>query len=513
MVEDDAVEMTATTAMTAPSEDRAHGGDHTHDGGMSARMLRALHRGATQLVALIARDGTIVDVGESVRDLLGYEREDLLGRRAFDLLTPEGRAFAEGLLARDRQRPRRGAEHAPDAQIGGEFKVYAADGSIVFFKLTRTNMLSDPDVDGVLVVGQKPGHQPVLTEALSVLAWEPEGLEAVRQMLGFLDLEMPGTRAAVRIAGAGGEWVCADERVALLCNASGPWREAVESDTFLTADLSAMDAASLAPAVARRAADLGFKSCWCMPLPNLSPRVYPRFDHAPGLPLVDPGADEREWEGRPLGCLVIWSERAAAPDAAYLATIERVGLFVEVALRRRRDRERIRRLLHHDHLTGALSRAGMQAVIAGDPSTWTQVLIDLDDFKLVNDRYGHAVGDQVLRLGAQRITGVFRSGDRIVRLGGDEFLVMVAGTRPDLVQPALERLLRAFARPFQIGSLSVSMAISVGVAFAAADAAFEVITDRADQAMYRAKRSGKNRWWAWTPDLEAVGSGPALALE
>jgi diguanylate cyclase (GGDEF)-like protein len=119
------------------------------------------------------------------------------------------------------------------------------------------------------------------------------------------------------------------------------------------------------------------------------------------------------------------------------------------------------------------------------------IYIDLDDFKLINDRLGHQTGDQYLQQAALRMTQQVRSIDMLARLGGDEFAVLVPyiRTRADVEEIAL-RLMRAFDEPFVIGSLTVPGSASVGVAIYPEDGnSKDSLLHAADAAMYQAKNA------------------------
>jgi diguanylate cyclase (GGDEF)-like protein len=139
------------------------------------------------------------------------------------------------------------------------------------------------------------------------------------------------------------------------------------------------------------------------------------------------------------------------------------------------------------------------------------LFIDLDSFKDVNDTYGHAVGDALLRSVAARLTGCLRSTDTAGRIGGDEFVVLVEGTSlSDGGAAIAERLLDALHQPYQLDELTdVALRVnaSIGVAVAGAegdgmpafrgrqsDEAGEELLRNADMALYDAKASGKDRY-------------------
>ena len=158
---------------------------------------------------------------------------------------------------------------------------------------------------------------------------------------------------------------------------------------------------------------------------------------------------------------------------------------------------------HHDHLTELPTRAKFigavdQALAAG---TMTAVLnVDLDDFKQVNDCYGHAAGDELLVQVAERMTAVTAGRGLAGRLGGDEFAVLLT----DLADPSdaeriAEQLCAALAAPVTLTVATVTVGASIGVAVADPGITVIELTRRADIAMYAAKAAGKNRIEAFPP--------------
>ena len=112
----------------------------------------------------------------------------------------------------------------------------------------------------------------------------------------------------------------------------------------------------------------------------------------------------------------------------------------------------VRLLADSDHLTGLQNRRGFEAAFArelreaSDAETWTSLaLVDIDHFKAVNDRYGHALGDEVLRVLARVLARELRGGDGVARIGGDEFCVLLSRTAPQRAAVVAERLRRAVA--------------------------------------------------------------------
>jgi diguanylate cyclase (GGDEF)-like protein/putative nucleotidyltransferase with HDIG domain len=119
------------------------------------------------------------------------------------------------------------------------------------------------------------------------------------------------------------------------------------------------------------------------------------------------------------------------------------------------------------------------------------VMVDVDYFKSVNDKHGHAVGDQVLQRIAQVLNSTAREGDVIARYGGEEFCLLLPHTDVDQAERAAERLRQAIEK-LQIGAISVTASFGV-TEIAAIDANVEALMERADNALYAAKRTGRNR--------------------
>ena len=158
----------------------------------------------------------------------------------------------------------------------------------------------------------------------------------------------------------------------------------------------------------------------------------------------------------------------------------------------RRAEERLRDLATIDPLTGVANRLLLDQRLAASVASGdvvSVVYVDLDGFKAVNDRHGHAAGDEVLRTVAARLRDEVRPGDLVARLGGDEFAVVCDGLDASGARRLSVRLLDAVRAPIAVGDVQLSVGASVGTATAppsSADAA--ALLAEADRAMYRAKR-------------------------
>jgi len=166
------------------------------------------------------------------------------------------------------------------------------------------------------------------------------------------------------------------------------------------------------------------------------------------------------------------------------------------------DNERLRQLLMVDSLTGATSRpffieeARREVERARrDRAPLSLVIFDLDEFKAINDRHGHRFGDLALATAVRRCLGELRAVDLLGRFGGEEFVALLPMASLDAAERTAERLRRAIeATPVIAGGARSSVTASFGVAqIALGEESFEMALDRADQALYEAKRAGRNR--------------------
>jgi diguanylate cyclase (GGDEF)-like protein len=190
-------------------------------------------------------------------------------------------------------------------------------------------------------------------------------------------------------------------------------------------------------------------------------------------------------------------------------TIRLMANWVAVELHRRRIEEDLRsataELLHLtrlDPLTELLNRRGMQDALdrisqrvrGGDPP-FTALLVDLDGFKQVNERYGHDAGDAVIRESARRIRNAVRPTDVVSRIGGDEFLLALPGYSVAQAQRLAERVRRAVsAEPVVTRTGPVFVTVSIGVAEVdAGSATIEEVLAAVAEALAASKRAGKNR--------------------
>jgi diguanylate cyclase (GGDEF)-like protein len=215
------------------------------------------------------------------------------------------------------------------------------------------------------------------------------------------------------------------------------------------------------------------------------------------------------WITAPLRRIVQGAERVARREAATLPVVQGPLEVRQLSIALRRLLASLTRkedalgameqLAHHDALTGLANRIGLEAHLdtalpraRRDARSLACIAIDLDRFKPVNDTYGHAAGDQLLKEVAARLRGCLRGGDLMARLGGDEFVAIVSvGPHADAeTAQVLARLRACFAAPFDLDGRSVSVGASLGAAIWPRDGSdIGEVVERADAALYRAKAS------------------------
>lgn len=199
-----------------------------------------------------------------------------------------------------------------------------------------------------------------------------------------------------------------------------------------------------------------------------------------------------------------WFLTRLAPIRDTQGALERVLLVDQDVTRRKESEEQAIRLAQHDPLTGLPTRALLdqiaQHMLAGSRRAGTLLAVlffDLDRFKSVNDQYGHAVGDQLLRAVAQRLRTAFRAEDLVARLGGDEFVVVLANVRDvDHARRMARHAIDILTPAYRLDGLELECVSSLGVSLFPRDGdSIRTLLQQADRALYQAKRSKPGGYW------------------
>jgi diguanylate cyclase (GGDEF)-like protein/PAS domain S-box-containing protein len=210
----------------------------------------------------------------------------------------------------------------------------------------------------------------------------------------------------------------------------------------------------------------------------------------------------------------IWNRRKSGEVYVEMLTISAVqdeqgqvlryvALFSDISQQKEHEKK-LERIAHFDALTGLPNRVllsdrllQVMANVRRRNRCVGVVFLDLDGFKAVNDTHGHAMGDQLLVVLAQRLSQSLREGDTLARLGGDEFVAVLQDLNaPEDSLPVLERLRTGASAPLLIDGVELQVSASLGVSFypQSEDISADQLLRQADQAMYQAKLSGKNRY-------------------
>lgn len=217
-----------------------------------------------------------------------------------------------------------------------------------------------------------------------------------------------------------------------------------------------------------------------------------------------------------------WNELRLSPVRNELGAVTHYFGFQNDVTERVEAQERLAHLAHHDTLTGLPNRSQLMAGLQREltrarrhGSRLAVLFIDLDGFKNVNDRLGHAAGDLVLTAAGARLRAVLRDSDLLGRYGGDEFVAVVTDVPADMVDQIAHRVtdavLDSFHSPLDMSEQAVVLGASIGVAFFPdhGEDADELLL-AADRAMYTAKDAGRGRAMLAAPRPPVSASGPGV---
>ena len=403
---------------------------------------------------------------EGAEHMLGYQRKDWVGRSIAEMMTPESAEIATiGLID---------LFEAPiDLEWAGapvRLKLYCADGTII---PVEAEALS-PDrsgIDGIVVQLHRAGSTQTMSDAIDAILEGHRPEKALLLLSSLIEHDIPGT-SAVLVSGWNGERFdrisghAADlafdrirpaDRIAVQ-RALNTRREVVDLFPFLD------------PATQAEARAAGMQSCWLSPV-----RVSAT--------------------AAPTAALIVWNTTVGSPGALYRSEIRRSVTLARLALQWLDQQRLLAWDASHDRLTGLTNRSEFQNQLESRDGKARAVLYcDLDDFKPVNDRFGHRVGDQVLAAVAGRLRST--AGPHLVaRLGGDEFAILVHPMRDTNhpVELAVD-ILAALRQPVSTLGFLADVGVSVGVAIDEGGiAGADHLLDEADRLLREGKALGKNQ--------------------
>ncbi len=422
----------------------------------------------------LSPDGTILDANAAALRLVGVAASDVVGRNIVEFSTAEA-ARSSGLLAF-------GTEN-PDVAMGPvKIRYRHVDGSVRHGDLWAQNLLADPDVEAIVVVITPESTAPHISAALSSVAAGgavDATLEVLAESLRASPFSAAGCWLVQDDVGrrlVGGEHISEPVQVAL--KTPGPWWRALDGGAVT----QVADVAAETDDHHRLLAAAGVSAWWLHPLP-------------------------RALTGAGRAGVVVTRRTAGVMSPNQAEQLGHIVTAAGLAFERTAMQERLSHAAFHDSLTGLANRERFFDRSGGGSHPDAALLyVDLDDFKRVNDRHGHSAGDLVLVTVADRLRGAVRPGDRITRMGGDEFVVECVGLVDELEAVGVaQRIIEALQRPVVLDDASLEIGASVGIAMCTAGASIDSLLERSDAALYAAKAAGRGRWHLAATD-DSVGA-------
>ena len=418
----------------------------------SEERFRSLARNATDLITVLEEDGTICYESPTIERILGYLPEERIGKSAFDYLHPEDKDRAKATFAEALDNP-------GQVQRPVEFRLRRKDGTWRHMETTRTNLLNDPAVKGVVANSRDITERRRAEEALRES--EERYRAVVEQSPEAIWLFDPTSKQVLETNTTfQGMFGYSDEELKEMTNYD-----------FVTHSREDIDAG------VRRIVQEGRGF--------FGERKYRRRD---GTVLdVEVSGSVIPYQGEEVVCGV-------ARDLTERKELE----------------EQLRHQAFHDSLTELpnrtlfLDRLGHALARARrEDGPVAVLLMDLNDFKVVNDSLGHDAGNKVLVEVAKRLRGCMRPGDTAGRIFGDEFAVLLeAPSGMEEASRVAERLQEGLQAPFDVDGEEVFVSPSIGIALGESpDNRPEEVLRQADLAMYEAKRRGRAEYQIYKPSM------------
>ena len=415
-------------------------------------------------VCVVDAEGRYVYVSASCEDLLGYRPEELIGRNMIELVHPDDRERTLAVAAEIMQ---------GQPQTHFENRYVRKDGAVV--DIMWSARWYRPDGLRLAVARnvsplKRAARMQSAVYAISEAAHQADDLPAlfgeVHRILGDL---LPADRFQVALYDAASETL------------SLPY--VAGEDATPSGDVALEPGSHLATVL--RTGD-------------------PLLTSAASAPTGTPAPARRNWLGAPLvassgviGALVVRTDvDGEGYDAEHRDLLHFVSTQVAAAVERKQAEDRLRFLALHDPLTRLPNRALFHDRFAvalrraqRDHEHLAVLYLDLDDFKRINDGYGHEVGDRLLCEVARNLERCVRSSDTVARLGGDEFALILVNIEPrELEGSILDRVRAALARPLEVDGAAVEVSASIGAAVYPVDGDDqESLLRRADASMYARK--------------------------
>jgi diguanylate cyclase (GGDEF)-like protein/PAS domain S-box-containing protein len=448
----------------------------------SEERFRALVDNSNEVVSLLDREGVTLYSSQSSTAILGDPVEDIVGRTPFERVHPEDRAEVQALFQT--------CLRSPGFPLVSEFRMRHRSGTWRTVEAVLVNRLDDPSVAAAVL-----NYRDITDRKRAQQKIEDLNRDLQRQVAEF------ETLLEVIPIGIG--------------IARDPACRRIEGNPYLARLMGGTPRENIsfsAPTGEVRPTSQLYRDG----LP-LAPEELPmQRAAAQGAEVVDMEMDvvrDGQKVATILGYAAPLFDEGGRPRGA-------IGASLDITERKRAE-EQIKSLAYHDVLTGLpnrrlfqdrLSVAVAQAHRSGQ--RLAVLYLDLDRFKPVNDSFGHAAGDRLIQVVAERLRTCVREGDTVARLGGDEFTLLLPGVSQVVdVARVAEKVLDTLRSPFQIDGREIFATASIGISLYPEDGQdVETLVKNADAAMYRAKQQGRDNYQLYAPALNATAL-ERLALE
>ncbi|HWJ97322.1 MAG TPA: diguanylate cyclase [Acidimicrobiales bacterium] len=420
------------------------------------------------VVAVVSADGEIVWINESMSEVTGYTVDDLVGTSMLDHLDLEWNPLSLESISY--------ALDHPGMRLPTMLRFHTKHGPPVVMEVTANNQIANPQICGLVAHLRPSDERQLLDLILESFASGDDLASTISRVHDVARAETLQAESAVFLVFSGGDdgsVLASSPEVAAISAIEGlstPWSVAASSGRpVLLSDLASL------PGPLRAAAEAaGFAACWSYPVCRT------------GTGVVD-------------AVLVAWRRTTGAPEPTATMLAERLVRLCALVLERVEHSRDLQHAADHDALTGLVNRsrffASVDAHLAAERETLGVVYLDLDGFKPINDRWGHAHGDRVLVAVADRLRASVRPGDTVARLGGDEFAIACPGAASDELVRLADRLLAVVRAPITVDGEVLRVGASIGLASCAAGASpADVLVAAADSALLTAKANAKGTW-------------------
>ena len=428
------------------------------DSARRAALYASLVEDGSEFVCTFGGDGIVTYANRAATTLLGWTPEQMIGRHVVEFVHPD--ELERVALAVDQQ----GDHGAPSGTTS--FRLATADGGWAPVDITASDV-TDGEDRYLAVYCRAADYQHALDEVMHQLLHSAPVLDTLAPVLDAFAWQPNGTSVAISWyePGVGHQHVTTGLPVELTGaqDAPGePWAGARErSEAVHDRDLSLLD-----PARRALAAGLGRGAMW----------IEPVADARSGIPAL----------------ITVWGRDAGRAPEGHSYGMGVAKTFVELILRWSGQIASLDAAAHRDPLTGVANRRAFFDQL-DEPGTGGALLYcDLDHFKPVNDRLGHAAGDELLQQVAARLVDCAGGGRTVARLGGDEFAVLCPDTTIGQAEALASSIRAAIARPFVVSGTEVEVGISIGIAHASDDLGADAL-ERADRDLYRDKGDRRRR--------------------